>query len=109
MIVPLRLLYALIFFFMLALTVWCATQESILAIPPVVLNDVWFKATLFDAYFAFLSFFLWVCYREKSFPLKVFLFFAIACLGNIAMSLYVLVALYRLKPGEGLEKLFSRQ
>ncbi len=109
MIVFLRLLYALIFLSMFALTIWCATQENILEIPPVVLNDVWFRATLFDAYFAFLSFFLWVCYREKSLPLKVFMFFAITFLGNLAMSMYVLLALYRLKPGEGVEKLFSRQ
>lgn len=109
MIVLLRLLYAVIFLSMVAITVWAATQENILAIPSLVLNDVWFKATLFDAYFAFLSFFLWVCYREKSLPLKVFMFFAIACLGNIAMSIYVLIALYLLKPGEGIEKLFSRQ
>jgi hypothetical protein len=94
---------------MLALTVWSAAHENILAIPPVVLNDVWFKATLFDAYFAFLSFFLWICYREKSLRLKVFLFFAIVCLGNLAMSIYVLIALYRLKPGEGVEKLFLKQ
>ncbi|MBP9089832.1 DUF1475 domain-containing protein [bacterium] len=109
MIVFLRSVYALIFVFMLALTFWCATQENILAIPPVVLNDVWFRATLFDAYFAFLSFYLWVCYREKSLPFKVFMFFAITFLGNLAMSIYVLLALYRLKPGEGVEKLFSRQ
>lgn len=108
MIVFFRLLYALVFFVMLSFTVWSSTQENILAIPPLVLNDVWFKATLLDAYFAFLSFFLWVCYREKSLFLKSFMFFAIVFLGNIAMSLYVIIALYRLKPGEGMEKLFSR-
>ncbi len=108
MIVLLRLLYVVIFLVMIALTVWSAINENIMAIPPLVLNDVWFKATLFDAYFAFLSFFLWICYREKSILLKGFMFIAIVCLGNIAMSLYVLIALYRLRPGEGVEKLFSR-
>ncbi|MBI1270251.1 DUF1475 domain-containing protein [bacterium] len=109
MILLLRGLYASIFLFMLAFTVWSATCESILDIPSVVLNDVWFKATLFDAYFAFLSVFLWICYRERSLPLKVFMFFAIVCLGNIAISLYVLLLLLRLQPGEGVEALFTRK
>lgn len=108
MIMLLRLLYASIFLIMIAVTIWASIHESILAIPPVVLNNVWFQATLLDAYFGFLSFFAWVCYREKSLSLKVFMFFAIMLLGNLTMSLYVLLALYRLKPGEGVEKLFFR-
>jgi hypothetical protein len=109
MVAFLRWLYILIFSTMVAVTIWSATQENIMAIPPVVLNDVWFKATLIDAYFAFFFFFLWVCHREKSLPVKVLMFFAIAGLGNIAMSLYVLRALFQLKPGDGLDGLFSKQ
>jgi hypothetical protein len=92
---------------MVAVTVWAAAHENILLIPPLVLNDPWFKATLFDAYFAFLSFFLWICYREKSLITKILWFFAVVFLGNIAMSLYFLIALYRLKPGDGANKLFA--
>ncbi|MBC7997106.1 MAG: DUF1475 family protein [Leptolyngbya sp.] len=108
MIVILRILYAAIFAVMIAVTAWAATQENILKIPPVVLNDAWFKATLFDAYFAFLSFYLWVCYREKTNLWRIFWFFAIVFLGNIAMSVYVLIALHRLKPGDGAAQLFAR-
>lgn len=107
MILFLRLLYVVIFVLIASFTLWAATQESIFAIPPVVLNDVWFKATLLDTYLAFLTIFLWVCYREKLLVVKVLMFFAIALLGNIAVSLYVLLALYRLKPGDGLAALFS--
>ncbi len=109
MILLLRLLYAAIFAAMVAITIWAAYHENILMIPPLVLNDPWFKATLFDAYFAFLSFFLWICYREKLLLTKVLWFFAVVFLGNIAMSLYVLIALYRLKPGDGADKLFAKQ
>ncbi|MFA6211065.1 MAG: hypothetical protein WCT03_01585 [Candidatus Obscuribacterales bacterium] len=108
MILLLRILYGGIFLAMVLVTIWAASHESILAIPPVVLNNVWFQATLIDAYFGFLSFYFWVCYREKSLPLKIFMFFAIMLLGNLTMSVYVLLAMYRLKPGEGVEKLFSR-
>ncbi|MBK7841758.1 MAG: DUF1475 domain-containing protein [Candidatus Obscuribacter sp.] len=109
MITLLKVIYAIVLIVMIAVTAWSGMHENILAIPPVVLNDVWFKATLFDAYFGFMSFFFWICYREKSLALKVFLFFAIVFLGNIAMAIYALVALFRLKPGDGVEKLFARR
>ena len=109
MITLLKVIYAIVLIVMIAVTAWSGMHENILAIPPVVLNDVWFKATLFDAYFGFMSFFFWICYREKSLALKVFLFFAIAFLGNIAMAIYALVALFRLKPGDGVQKLFARR
>lgn len=109
MITLLKVIYALVLIVMIAVTAWSGMHENILAIPPVVLNDVWFKATLFDAYFGFMSFFFWICYREKSLALKVFLFFAIVFLGNIAMAIYALVALFRLKPGDGVQKLFARR
>ncbi len=109
MITLLKVVYAVVLIVMIAVTAWSGMHESILAVPPVVLNDVWFKATLFDAYFGFMSFFFWICYREKSLALKVFLFFAIVFLGNIAMAIYALVALFRLKPGDGVQKLFARR
>ncbi|MBK7750174.1 MAG: DUF1475 domain-containing protein [Candidatus Obscuribacter sp.] len=109
MITLLKVIYAIVLIVMIAVTAWSGMHENILAIPPVVLNDVWFKATLFDAYFGFMSFFFWICYREKSLALKVFLFFAIVFLGNIAMAIYALVALFRLKPGDGVQKLFARR
>jgi hypothetical protein len=82
MITLLKVVYAVVLIVMIAVTAWSGMHESILAVPPVVLNDVWFKATLFDAYFGFMSFFFWICYREKSLALKVFLFFAIVFLGQ---------------------------
>ncbi|MBL0186739.1 MAG: DUF1475 domain-containing protein [Candidatus Obscuribacter sp.] len=109
MITLLKVVYAVVLIVMIAVTAWSGMHESILAVPPVVLNDVWFKATLFDAYFGFMSFFFWICYREKSLALKVFLFFAIVFLGNIAMAIYALVALFHLKPGDGVQKLFARR
>jgi hypothetical protein len=57
-------------------------------------------ATLFDAYFGFITFFVWVAYRETKLWVKALWFVLIMGLGNIAMSLYVLIQLLRLKPGE---------
>lgn len=91
------------------MTTWAATQESILKIPPSVTGDPWFIATLFDAYFAFLVIFLFVCYREKSFLGKALWGIAFAALGNIAIAVYMLIALGKLKPGAGVEELFRRK
>jgi hypothetical protein len=105
----LKLLFAGIFITMVAVTVSAAMQENILLIPAAVAGDPWFMATLFDAYFAFLVIYLWVCFREKSLWIKVVCFFAFALLGNIAISVYVLIALFKLETGAGAEALFARK
>lgn len=105
----LKLLFLAILVTMLSVTSWAATQESILKIPPAVTGDPWFIATLFDAYFAFLVIFLFVCYREKSFLRKAIWGIAFAALGNIAISVYMLIALRKLKPGSGIDEFFSRK
>lgn len=46
MITLLKVVYAVVLIVMIAVTAWSGMHESILAVPPVVLNDVWFKATL---------------------------------------------------------------
>jgi len=107
MVNTLKVLYVAIFITMACVVTWAARQESLFAIPAPVCNDPWFICTLFDAYFGFLAFFIWVAYREKSLMLKAVWFLAIACLGNIAMSSYVLIALFSLKKGDAASKLFS--
>ncbi len=105
----LRLLYGAILIIMIALAVWASLQESILAIPPVVTRDPWFIGTLADCYFSSVTFILWVCYREESLPARLFWFLAISTTGNIAMAIYVLIALMQLKPGESAATLFTRR
>jgi hypothetical protein len=60
----------------------------------------WAMATLYDAYAGFITFFVWVAYKENALWRKVVWLVAILGLGNIAMSLYVLIQLFRLKPEE---------
>lgn len=59
--------------------------------------DPWFIATLMDAYFAFLTFYLWVAYKETRWVARVGWFVAIMLLGNFAMSGYLLWQLSRIK------------
>ncbi len=66
-------------------------------------EDPWFVATLVDAYCGFVTFFVWVAWRERSTGARVGWFVAIMLLGNLAMSAYVLVELLRLHPDASLE------
>lgn len=96
----LKLLFIAIFGTMIWVTTWAQSQEALWAAMDRIPRDPWFVATLFDTYFAFLCFFLWVAFRERSVIAKAFWFVAIMLMGNIAMSLYVLIQLFRLKPEE---------
>jgi predicted permease len=95
MIWALRISFILVIVTMLSVTTWASWHESILAIPPEVTSDPWFIATLFDAYFGFLTFFVWVAYKERTILARLAWLVAILLLGNIAMAAYALVQLFR--------------
>ncbi len=74
-----------------------------------LLQDQWFVATLIDAYCGFVTFYLWVAFREPTWAGKGIWFVLIMALGNMAMSAYMLIALWSLKPGEPLENMLKRK
>ena len=45
--------------------------------------------------FAFIAFFVWVAWKETTLAVRVLWFIAIILWGNLAMSLYMLVELFR--------------
>jgi predicted permease len=77
--------------------------------PRAVATHPWFIATMFDAYFGFLTFFCWVAYKETSNLARVVWLVAILLLGNIAMSVYMLLQLFRLPANAGVESLLLRK
>jgi predicted permease len=93
---------------MLCVTTWASSVEAIWRIPPQVTSDPWFIATLFDTYFAFLTFYCWVAYKETSLLARAFWLVAILLLGNIAMASYMLVKLFKLPADAPIEKLLLR-
>lgn len=74
-----------------------------------LLDDPWFVATLADAYCGFLTFSVWVVWRERSTVARVVWFVAIMLLGNFAMAGYVLLQLARLEPQQSLGALLQRR
>jgi hypothetical protein len=52
---------------------------------------------MFDAYWGFTTFFVWVCFKQASWSARIAWFLAIMALGNIAMSSYCLSELYMVR------------
>jgi hypothetical protein len=75
---------------MTAITVVASLDRSVLQGGQGLWPDPWFLATLMDAYFGFLTFYLWVAYKETSWLSRGLWFVAIMLLGNFAMSGYLL-------------------
>ena len=72
-------------------------------------TDLWFKATLMDAYFGFITFFVWVAYKELRLWRRMIWFALIMLLGNLAIPAYMLLELYKLQVGDTIETLLTRR
>jgi predicted permease len=104
----LRVAFAVVLGTMLSVTTWASNHGALWKMPHEVVAHPWFIATLFDTYFAFLTFWLWVAYKERSVVARVAWLIAILLLGNIAMATYMLIQLCRLPSDAKLEALFLR-
>jgi len=109
MILFLRTLFLLVLASMLGVTTWASLQCPLFAVPRDVFTHPWFIATMFDAYWGFTTFFVWVCYKQTSWFARVAWFIAIMLLGNIAMSAYCLAGLFRLPRDGKLSDLLTRR
>ena len=101
-------LFSAILIAMIAVTILASFERSILEAGRELLPDRWFQATLCDAYFGFVTFFVWVAYKERAVWKKFLWFILIMCLGNIAMAIYMLIQLVKLPPGAPLSALLVR-
>ncbi|WP_199139286.1 DUF1475 family protein [Pedobacter sp. ASV12] len=65
----------------------------------------WMRATLWDFYANILIIALWMFYKEKYIPIKILWTILFVCLGSLATCAYVLIKLFKLKPGQGVKEL----
>jgi hypothetical protein len=61
-----------IFFFMLIIAIRTSLQVSLWSALHSLAAKPWVMATLYDAYFGFLTFFCWLAWRERSLGTKVY-------------------------------------
>lgn len=100
---------------LIAVSVWATGHISIVpAIDDLIAHpdggtNPWFVATLVDAYFGFLWFWLWIAYKETSWLARGTWLVLVCGLGNMAMAAYVLIQLWRLPADARIEHLLLRR
>jgi hypothetical protein len=105
----LRIVFLIVMAIMLALIAWASMKQALWEIPPAVVGNPWFITTLFDVYFAFLAFWLWVAYKETTWLARIAWLLAICALGSVAIAAYLLIQLYRVPADAKLERVLLRQ
>jgi hypothetical protein len=69
----------------------------------------WMRATLFDFYANIIVLYAWVVYKEVGWFSRVLWLLLFVGLGSITVTLYVVIQLIKLKPGEGIEHVLLRR
>lgn len=100
---------------LVGVSVWASSKIGIvpaiqaLLAEPAAGTHPWFVATLADAYFGFLWFWVWIAYKETSNLARAAWLVLVLGLGNIAMAAYMLLQLRKLPPGAGADALLLRR
>ena len=107
----LQILFGFIFLSLLLFTSFASTQQSVMAWQGLIREpDRWWTiATLIDAYYGFITFYVWVAYKETAWLKRIAWFVAIMALGNMAMAAYVLWQLRQHSSGEPLANILLRR
>ena len=108
MIWGLRVFAGLVLAGMLAVTTVASFDRGVFAAAIDLWPDPWFKATLADAYFGFLTVFLWIAYKETTLGKRLLWLVLLLALGNIAIAGYLMLQTFKLRPGDPVEKLLLR-
>jgi hypothetical protein len=106
---PLKILFALILLSMIVVTGYATTRQSMFAWTGLTAGPdrYWTIATMCDAYFGFITFFMWVLYKEPRWLPRVLWFVGIMAFGNMAMASYVLLQLAKLGKDEPASKILA--
>lgn len=102
-------LFSAIFVTIVSVNLWAASQIGLAEAWPDYKANPWAIATLWDAYLSFTIFYVWVAYREATWLRRAIWFVLVMALGSVTMSLYVLMALARLHPGEPVWAVLTRR
>jgi Protein of unknown function (DUF1475) len=106
----LKLLFGAILVGMIGVTSWASVTQSVWQWQGLVRapDHAWTIATLCDAYAGFITFYVWVYWREQWLG-RILWFWGIMLLGNMVMSLYMLIALWRLPADQPITNLWMNK
>jgi hypothetical protein len=109
LITALKIFFSLLFIWMCYQVITTSINSNLFEQWNFLGSIPWMRATLWDFYANVTVIFFWLCYKEKSIILKFIWLILLVALGSIASCAYVLIQLFKLKPGEGLKELFGKQ
>jgi uncharacterized membrane protein YczE len=105
----LQIFFVLVLGAMTWVTVRASLHENVITAAGPLLQNPWGLATLFDAYFGFLTFYLWLAYKEQRWWPRLYWLALVLALGNFAMAFYVLRELARLPSDAGMAAMLTRR
>ncbi|WP_461449898.1 DUF1475 family protein [Mucilaginibacter sp.] len=105
----LKILFSILFVWMCYVVISTSISSNLFTNWDFLGGIPWMRATLWDFYTNVTVIFVWLCYKENKLYLKIIWLILLVTLGSIASCAYVLIQLFKLKPGEGLKELFSKQ
>lgn len=84
---------------MIGLTTAASLDRGILQAWDELWPDLWFRATLADAYFAFFTVYLWIAWRERTLAARALWLLLLVGLGSMGIALYLLLRFLPGQPG----------
>jgi len=105
----LKVLFSILFVWMCYMVISTSISSNLFTNWDFLGGIPWMRATLWDFYTNVTVIFVWLCYKENKLYFKIIWLVLLVTLGSIASCAYVLIQLFKLKPGEGLKELFSKQ
>lgn len=110
MIIFLRALFLIVLASMLGVTSWASLHQPLGEFArSATFREPWVIATLFDAYWAFVAFYVWVAWKEQALAARILWFVSIILLGNIAMAAYMLREAFAVPAGGPVDAIFTRR
>ncbi len=103
------LIFSVVFIWMIYIVVDTSLQSNLFAEWNFLASIPWMRATLWDFYANIFVLLVWVYYKESNIAVKGLWTILFITLGSIAVTGYILLQLFALKPGEGIEKILLKK
>jgi di/tricarboxylate transporter len=102
-------LFTILFLWVTYVVIDTSYQSNLFKEWDFLMSIPWMQATLWDFYANILVLLLWVYYKESNIAVKGLWTVLFILLGSIAVTGYVLLQLFKLKTGEGLEHVLVKR
>jgi hypothetical protein len=109
MITALKIIFSALFIWVTYIVISTSLESSLFKEWDFLAAIPWMRATLWDFYANIFIIILWMFYKEKSIVLKIVWVILFVCLGSIATCAYILIKLFKLNEGEGVNELVGNK